>query len=104
MLIFFLLEPERPFQEFKIFTVIKEHLGLDPDVDWILIQESLYPNPNSVYSGFETPHTRTCIVTADPDPAYHFDADPNPEPANHFDADPDHTFYLDGDPDLAYKP
>jgi hypothetical protein len=69
----------------------------------------LYPNPNSVYSGSETPHSRTCIVAgphdldADPDPACRFDADPNPEPASHFDSDPDPTFYLDADPDLASK-
>jgi hypothetical protein len=95
--------------KFLINAVIKEHLGLDLDVDWIRILESLYPNPNSVYSGSETPHTRTCSVAdphhfdADPDLACYFDAEPNPETPCHFDADPDPTFYLDADPDLASK-
>jgi hypothetical protein len=38
----------------------------------------------------------------DPDPAYHFDADPDadPDPSYHFnaDADPDPTFQFDADP------
>ncbi len=33
-------------------------------------------------------------IDADPDPAYHFDADQ----AYHFDADPDPTFQFDADP------
>jgi hypothetical protein len=44
---------------------------------------------------------------ADPDPAYHFDADPNPDPACHFDADPDLTFHFHAepnlDPDLSFQ-
>ncbi len=104
---FFFLSLNVLFRSSKCFinAVIKEHLSLDPDVDWIRIQESLYPNPNSVYSGSETQPSRTCIVAgphhldADPDPACHFDADPNPEP----DSDPDPTFYLDAEPDLAYR-
>jgi hypothetical protein len=29
------------------------------------------------------------ILPEDPDPAFHFDADPNPDPTFHFNADPD---------------
>ncbi len=29
------------------------------------------------------------LFDADPDPAFHFDANQDPEPAFHFDADPD---------------
>jgi hypothetical protein len=100
MLKFFFLSLNVLFSlKFFINAVSKEHLGLDPEVDWIQIQESLYPSPNSIYSRSETPHSRTCIVAgplhlnADQDPACHFNADPNPEPYCHFDADPDHTFY-----------
>ncbi len=40
-------------------------------------------------------------LVADPDPAFHFDADPDPDHAFHSDADadPDHTFQFHADPD-----
>jgi hypothetical protein len=38
-------------------------------------------------------------MDSDPDPAYHFNADPDedPDPAYHFDADPNPTFQSDAE-------
>jgi hypothetical protein len=38
-------------------------------------------------------------VEADPDTAFHFDADSGPDPTFHSDADPDPTFQFNADPD-----
>ncbi len=40
--------------------------------------------------GRENESTNTSV--ADPDPAYHFDADPDQDPTFHFDTDPDPDF------------
>ncbi len=39
-------------------------------------------------------------MDSDPDPTYHFDADPDadPDPTYHFDADPNPTFQSDAKP------
>jgi hypothetical protein len=39
------------------------------------------------------------LSNADPDPPFHFDADPNLDPTFHFYANPDLTFYFDADRD-----
>ncbi len=38
---------------------------------------------------------------ADPDPAFHFDVDPDPTFQRHSDADPDPAFHFNEDPDPA---
>jgi hypothetical protein len=44
------------------------------------------------------PYILSCHLQ-DPDPAYHFEADPDLNPPYHFDVDPHPTFQFDADPD-----
>jgi hypothetical protein len=64
----------------------------------VLLSIHVFPHPYIFY------HTLLWIPHhLDPDPAFHFDADPDPDPAFHFDADPDPTFHSDADPDPTFQ-
>jgi hypothetical protein len=70
----------------------------------ILVSKIKAQNLKKVLKKAHIPYFLACHlqIYADPDPAYHFDADPDPDPAYHFDADadrdPDPTLHSDADP------
>ena len=67
----------------------------------ILVSKMKAQNLEKVLKKAHIPYFLACHlkIYADPDPAYHFDADPDRDPVYHFDADadpdPDPTFQFD---------
>jgi hypothetical protein len=109
------------FEKCCIWSYWGNENGPDPEIRirnpgaWISEFSFGKKQKRKLQSSVADPHHFHVDPDADPEPACHFDADPDasfllwcdpdadPDPACHFDADPDPSFHSDADPDPSFQ-